>query len=338
MASIWVAIKANQIAERQTDYARDQNKQAEIQNALLEAQRFATLSGELSELCRRIRLCNSKLPTETTEERRNLIPEIQALSRLFLPYRVLVDTGINRELSPRPYSRERATLLLACMSAWPKSRGQTSGTPSYAGADFTYSDLRNLDFLISNVTGFKLSYADFSFSRITGISSEWTELNHADFSHAQIYPHDYDENGMMERPINPTFSNSSAVAANFSVAKLDSVSFDNAVLVNGKFNSAWLRTCSFRESILTDATFSDANLRGVDFSGAYLPMAGDFDGAIFGDDILLEDARVEQSDWLIVLDRVAKTTGLADKWSVEHCPPIEHPKIGRAGEWIIKKR
>lgn len=148
--------------------------------------------------------------------------------------------------------------------------------------NFSFSDLRRIDFTNSNLEGsfFKkadLRQANFEAAYLKRTNLSETTLNEAIFKYAHLENANFSSNNLHLKDVK--FQYAYLQGAKFEGTIFDkNVAFDDAILDGAKFINATLKKVSFKRSKLQKAKFFGADLKGADFEGADLEGA-DFEGA-----------------------------------------------------------
>lgn len=193
-------------------------------------------------------------------------------------------------LIDRPVSPERGQLI----SLLYNTRVLETEYLSFAGADFSFAEVRLPLFAAMSLKHALLRYADFSTTSMRSITFSASFLEGARFRGAIIG--DTDFGGIPYTGVEPPYEGSPDFpiwrtmlsGADFTGALIFNTSFDN---INGlaiAFDGAVIVDADFTDANLAASTFRNALIGDLDFSGAHLNSI-DFDGAIVFDASFLEN-------------------------------------------------
>lgn len=151
-----------------------------------------------------------------------------------------------------------------------------------AGVDWQDCRKRNLILEGSDLSGGKLSDADFSSTDLRG-----TKLDSADFSKAALARAMLDKahapEARFEKALGyrTSFAGANLANANFNKAEMHRANFSDAILTNADFDKSELGRVDFSGADINNARFRYANLSRADFRSAKFDTAIDFTGAYF---------------------------------------------------------
>lgn len=229
IVSLVVAINSNRLFKFQNKLIQNQNKRITQQTYLQEAERRSSFVYLMNSIFEGIQV---ELREDYNKNNiRDLSPEliggISALSRVLIPYRMLDGDSLSQLTSP-----ERGQLLLMILES---NLDTTTLKKIYRGSDFSYSNLRNLEFEHYYMKKIKLNQADLSNSVLFDI----------DFDSAQL------------------------VSANFNDTNISSTSFRDCFLEKSQFINSTVSSTSFKGASLLDMDNNGMQIyNGVSFRGA----------------------------------------------------------------------
>ena len=229
-----------QLFQKQNDLVGVQNLRLDIQNNLMEAERRGALVLIMSNLFDQIDVEIKEQKQRDSLKRKDfelseiLIARISSLSQSLLPYRILKEGKLTKEL----ISPERGQLLLTLVKS---KLSPDTYAQIYSYADFSYSYLENMD-----LSGADLHWAELQNSKLNGASLananlDLTHLEDADLENAKLFN-----------------------------AELTATYFDGANLRNAKLNGSNLSSSSFNYANLTSASLVNCSVGGTSFVGAIL--------------------------------------------------------------------
>lgn len=184
------------------------------------------------------------------------------------------------ELTDRPVSPERGQLLSLLFNA----RIMETEYLTFAGADFSFAEVRLPMFSAMSMQHALLRYADFSTVPMREVDFGGAYLDGARFRHAVIGNSFF--SGIPSEQVKPPmqavddfsvwrtmlsgadFSGATIFDTDFVNINGLAISFDGAALADVDFTGAQIAAATFRRAILGTIDFTGANLSSVDFDGA----------------------------------------------------------------------
>ncbi|MEM7371777.1 MAG: pentapeptide repeat-containing protein [Bacteroidota bacterium] len=251
----------NQLVNRQTTLLDTQNYRLNIQNNLIEADRRSSLVFLMSNVLDRVdeeikeqRIAISKDSGDIPANMRYglskpLISRIVALSRAFMPYKIMTGDILSEKLS----SPERGQLFIALMES---NLNNTTHNILAEQGDFSYSIIGRV-----KLDSFNLANANFQNVNLSEADLRNTNLNKANFWNANLSYVIFHEANLI---------NANLVDANLIGADMHDSKLFRAYLAGANLNSADLSGSDLRESILNNANLSNVNLQRAYLGGAQL--------------------------------------------------------------------
>jgi uncharacterized protein YjbI with pentapeptide repeats len=259
IATVYLAVRANQIAETQAKLLEDQNRiaseqreQAMIQNALAEANRMALLQGEVNAVIKELAQVDRKSRADMVD----VLGRLGSLTRVLQPYRALTWQGHKASLSERLSSRERAEVLRACHRFYgPPLSGEGKDVDSCISFDFSYSYLSGDDLEGVSIVGYGLGHADFRHATWSTVNAHGAKFPGAQFGGAEIYQTDFSYADLRDADL--TEAGFSEVS--FYLARLPSAgAWRNAKLTNIDFEGALVNQKDWLTQLRSVAAFDEA--------------------------------------------------------------------------------
>lgn len=243
-----------------------QNERMDLQNNLLESDRRSSLvfllSNVLDKVDEEIRSQQTKTAaSEIGAEIRyrlspSLISRIVALSKAFMPYRVMEENQLKSDL----ISPERGQLFTSIIG----SQLDSFTTKRIAqDADFSYAQLRGVNIYGQNLKGVNLSYADLSGSSITNSTMYRGNLKKTKLDSTTVNNSDLQGVNLSHS----SFSWCEIRDSKFNYSDLSKTFFFPKSLSGNTFNSTNFSNSRFHVPVFGPLTSS---YRNVDFSGAKL--------------------------------------------------------------------
>lgn len=195
--------------------------------------------------------------------------------------RPLAELGMpTNELTDREVSPERGQLITLLYN----NRIQDTAHLSFAGADFSFAELRQPLLEAMSFRHARLRFVDFSGVEIRDVSFGGAALDHARFRNSTIVRADFGgiANDAIQAPFSPNpalpiwmsalngaeFTGAFIVGSSFVSAQAFGADFDDAFLLDTEFGGAALGAATFRNAMIFECDFTGANMSGVDLSGA----------------------------------------------------------------------
>jgi len=242
--------------------------------------------------------------------------ETQPLARPLAELGRPTDALTDREVSP-----ERGQIITLLYN----SGIRDTVTLTFAGADFSFAELRQPMVAGMSFRHAMLRFADFSGVSLTGAEFRAGIIDHIRFRGSSIADTRFDSiaGADLEAPYTPLpatpfwytemngadFTAASITGTTFRNVRAVAANFDGALLVGSDFTGAELGAATFRDAVIYDCVFAEAGMASVDF-----------DGAIVFDEAFLTGLRAASLD----------QSFLADRFTLEPLPPeivVEHPQF-----------
>lgn len=225
------------------------------------------------------------------------------------------------ELTDREVSPERGQIITLLYN----SGIRETETLTYAGADFSFAELRQPMIEGMSFRHAMLRFADFSGVDLDAVDFRAGLLDHVRFRGSTLAGVVFDSipGAELEAPYTPLpgtpfwytemngadFAGAAIIGSSFGSVRGVAANFDGALIVGADFTGAELGAATFRNAVLYDCDFAGAGLASVDFDGAI----------VFDADFLtnLRAAAQEQ-------------TFAADRFIIEPLAPqavIDHPQF-----------
>jgi uncharacterized protein YjbI with pentapeptide repeats len=242
--------------------------------------------------------------------------ETQPLARPLAELGTPTDELTDREVSP-----ERGQIISLLYNAGIR----TTVALTYAGADFSFAELRQPMMAGMSFRHAMLRFADFSGVYLDAVDFRAGLLDHARFRGSNLAGVTFDSipGAELEAPYTPLpatpfwytelngadFAGAAIIGSSFRSVRGVAANFDGTLIVGADFTGAELGAATFRNAVLYDCDFAGAALASVDFDGA-----------------IVFDADFVTNLGTAALDR----TFAADRFTIEPLAPeavIDHPQF-----------
>lgn len=242
--------------------------------------------------------------------------------------RPLAELGVaTGELTDRESSPERGQLI----SLLYNSGIRDTEVLTYAGADFSFAELRQPTLADMSFRHAMLRFADFSRIQVRNVDFRGGLLDHIRFRGSRIVDSDF--SALAAAEVQAPFAQEANGAA--TPSQLHGADFTSAFVYRTGYRGAWMVAADFDAAFVGSVDFTNTDLSAATFRGAVI-YDSTFEGAQLGS-VDLERAIVFAPDFLEALAAASATAEdgthsfVAARWRLE---PIsleelaEHPQIG----------